>query len=161
MPGMIVSVGRIAAAGALMAAAAGCAAASVSPPPAPTHRPASEAAVPAGRLPGLYLGLMAGPWYGPVVRPRTLLLGADWSVGFLRWTQWSRWRADGRGLYGSCQGAGGPCDYFWATIAASHVRVHNGRRYFAVMKITGRHERVEWLVMNATMGSWQQSRGPA
>jgi len=29
--------------------------------------------------------------------------------------------------------------------------------YFAIMKITGRHQRTRWLVMNTELGWWQQS----
>jgi hypothetical protein len=101
---------------------------------------------------------MAGPWYGPSLYPSTLLLGAGWTVGKLRWTDWTRWHADGRGYVVACQGAGGPCDNFWATITASRVREHDASRYFAIMKITGRHQQVEWLVMNTKLGWWQSGR---
>ena len=113
----------------------------------------------AARLPGLYLGSMAGEWYGPVVRPRELLLGADWTIGKLRWTEWNRRDAQGRGYWVACAGAGGPCEMFWATIAASDVREHDGSWYFAIMKVTGGRQRVGWLVMNK-FGCWQQSDWP-
>lgn len=48
---------------------------------------------------------------------------------------------------------------FWATIAASRVSEHDGSRYFAIMKVTGRHQQVEWLVMNK-VGWWQHSGRP-
>lgn len=161
MPGLIGTIRRAAAAALLAAAAAGCAAGSAQV----THarRPAAavhaRAEAHAGWLPGLYLGSMAGDWYGPSVRPGELLPGADWSIGKLRWTVWNRRHADGRGYWVACQGAGGPCDMFWATIAASHVSEHDGGRYFAIMKVSGRHQRVEWLVMNK-LGWWQQSDRP-
>ena len=165
MPGVIVSIGRIVTAGVLVAAVAGCAAGHARVTRARSPAVAAQARTPraAARvrgLPGIYLGAMAGPWYGPAVRPSSLPLGADWSIGRLRWTHWSQRRADGRGHYVACQGAGGPCDSFWVTIAASHVREHDGHRYFAIMKITGRHQRAGWLVMNTELGWWQQSARP-
>lgn len=150
---LIVATRRAVAAGVLVAAVAGCAAGHARV--ADVRGPAVAAQ--ARRFPGMYLGLGAGPWAGPKVRPSALLLGADWTVGKLRWTDWSRRHADGRGYYVACQGAGGPCDRFWAAIAANHVRDHDGSRHFAIMKITGRHQRVRWLVMNTKLGWWQQS----
>jgi len=118
--------------------------------------------VEARALPGIYLGAMAGPWHGPSVRPSTLLLGADWSIQKLRWTAWSRRRADGRGFFDACTGpAGGPpCEKFWATITVTHVQEHDGSRYFAIMKLTARHRRAEWLAMNTKLGWWDQRRRP-
>jgi hypothetical protein len=55
-----------------------------------------------------------------------------------------------------CAGAGGPCDYYRAAITVMHVRTHRGARYFATMKITGRHHHALWLVMNNQVGWWQQ-----
>jgi hypothetical protein len=141
MPGLIVTSPRAVAVAVLVAAAAGCTAGH--PGAADAHHPAvtahshrAQAAPHAPELPGIYLGLGAGPWYGPKVRPRTLLLGADWTVTRIRWTDWTRQHADGRGYYVACRGAGGPCDDFWAVIRVTHVREHRGARYFAIMKIT-------------------------
>jgi hypothetical protein len=111
--------------------------------------------VPAASYPGVYLGNMAGPWSGPSVRPRTLDLGADWSVNCLRWNHWGPHGASGHGIYGECADAGGPCDYYWAAITVTRVRMHRGARYFATMKITGRHQHTEWLAMNTKLGWWQ------
>jgi hypothetical protein len=162
---LIVTARRTVAAGVLVAAVAGCAAgpARVAPagrPEIAVQARTPQAAAQARRLPGASLGLMAGPWAGPAVRPSALLLGADWTVQRLRWTDWSRRHADGRGYYVACTGAHGPCDRFWAAIAASQVRDHDGRRYFAVMTITGRHQRIQWLTMNAKLGWWQRSGRP-
>jgi hypothetical protein len=161
VPGLIGTIRQAAAAGVLAASVAGCAAGSAQA--AHARRPASavhaRVAAHARWLPGLYLGSMAGEWYGPSVRPSELLLGADWTIGKLRWAVWNRRDAEGRGYWVACAGAGGPCDMFWADIAASHVSDHDGSRYFAVMKVTGRHHRVEWLVMNK-FGVWQSSDRP-
>ena len=67
MPGLIGTMRQAAAAAVLAAMVAGCVAG---------HAEASNAR----RLPGLYLGSMAGDWYGPTVRPGELLLGADWTI---------------------------------------------------------------------------------
>lgn len=165
MSGLIVAAGRIAAAGLAVAAVAGCAASHAQVtdtrrPAVASHARALSGGTHARRLPGIYLGAGAGPWAGPKVRPRTLLLGADWTLGKLRWTDWSLRHADGRGYYVACQGAAGPCDKFWATIAASDVRDHAGSRYFAVMKLTRRNGHIIWLVMNTKLGWWQKSGRP-
>jgi len=164
MPGVI-AVGRGAlAAAVLVLAAAGCAAghtgATHARKPAATAQPRRAPEPQKAELPGVYLGLGAGPWYGPKVRPRALLLGADWTVARIRWTDWTRRHADGRGYEYACQGAGGPCDDFWATIRVTHVQERHGARYFAIMTITGRHEPVEWLAMITHFGGWQQLARP-
>lgn len=147
MPGLA-SIVRAAIAVGLVAVSAACGTG-----PAPDAQPASE--MPAAGYPGVYLGDVAGPWFGPSVRPRTLDLGADWSVNCLRWSQWGVHGASGYGIYGECVDAGGPCDYYWAAITVTRVRVHRGTRYFATMKITGRDRHTEWLVMNTKLGWWQ------
>ena len=124
---------------------------------AAAHARTARAATPARVLPGVYLGAMAGPWAGPKVRPRTLLLGADWTVEKLRWADWTQQHADGRGYVLDCQGGGGPCEHFWAAIRTWHVQEHHGARYFAIMTITGRHGHVTRLVMNTKLGWWQKA----
>ncbi|MGH3401457.1 MAG: hypothetical protein ACRDRJ_02895 [Streptosporangiaceae bacterium] len=100
---------------------------------------------------------MDGPWYGPSVRPRALALGADWEVSCLRWGHWGQHGASSvHGIYGSCAAADGPCaTTFWAAITVMRVRMRRGARYFATMKITGRHQSTEWLVMD-DFGGWDQ-----
>jgi hypothetical protein len=100
---------------------------------------------------------MAGSWYGPSVRPRTLDLGADWTINNLRWTNWGQQSAAGHGHYGECAGARGPCGYFQATVTVWRVRVHDGARYFATMRITGGHQKAQRLVMNK-LGIWAALR---
>lgn len=160
MPGLIVIVRHVSATLAVVAASAGCTAGTT----AGTIRAATHARTPAvvthaRKLPGIYLGAMAGPWYGPSVRPTSVLLGADWNISKLRWTAWNSRRAVGRGFYDACTGpAGGPpCDKFWATITATDVQNHDGARYFAIMKIVGKQRQVK-LVMNTKLGWWQQAR---
>ncbi len=166
MPGMIVIGWRAVLAAALVAAAAGCAAghagaAHARKPALTAHARRVHAAThTAQQLPGIYLGAMAGPWYGPSVRPRTMLLGADWTVGRIQWTDWTWRHADGRGYYVACQGAGGPCDNFWASIRVTHIQEHHGARYFAIMNITSGRGQVIRLVMNTELGWWQQRARP-
>jgi hypothetical protein len=162
VPGLIRIIRQAAVAGVLAATVAGCAAGHAQV--ARAQRPAAVAhartAAQARWLPGLYLGSMGGNWHGgPFVRPSELFLGADWTVSKLRWTFWNRRHAEGRGYWVACGGAGGPCDMYWATMAASHVSEHDGSRYFAIMKVTGRHQPVQWLVMDR-FGNWQQSDRP-
>jgi hypothetical protein len=103
---------------------------------------------------------MDGHWAGPKVRPRALLLGADWTIAKIRWKHWTRRHADGRGYQYACQGAGGPCHNFWVRIRVWHVRKHHGRRYFAIMKMTHGHGKVTWLVMNTKLGWWDERKRP-
>ncbi len=145
-----------AAAAVLVAASAGCAARHTQATPSRTPVTATRAS----KLPGIYLGAMAGPWNGPSVRPSELLLGADWTISKLRWTAWNQRSAEGRGLWVACSGASGPCDKFWAAITVSQVHEHDGARYFAIMRLAGRHHRVIWLVMNTAQGWWQQRKRP-
>lgn len=165
MPGVIVASRRAVAVAVLVVTAAGCSAAHQGAaharnPAVTAHPHAAHARPRTPELPGIYLGIGDGPWYGPKVRPRALLLGADWTVTRIRWADWTQQHADGRGYYVACAGAGGPCDDFWAVIQVTHVREHHGARYFAIMKITGRHHRVEWLVMSTQQGSWFQRARP-
>ena len=154
MRGLRVAIGSAAVSLTLIGASAGCAATDVQAAHALKPRPMSEAR----KLPGIYLGAMAGPWYGPSVRPSSLLLGADWNILKLRWADWSPTRAYGHGLYDACTGPAGtpPCDKFSAAITVTHVRKHDGRQYFAIMKIAGKNRPVTWLIMNTKLGWWQQ-----
>jgi len=120
VPGLIRIIRQAAAAGVLAATVAGCATGHAQVSHA--HRPAAvvhaQAAAHARWLPGLYLGSMAGDWYGPFVRPSELLLGADWTIGKLRWPVWNWRHAEGRGYWVACHGAGGP-SATWPTISSS------------------------------------------
>src|SRR5207253_1325425 len=150
MSGLIVTVRRAIAATALMAVGAGLvtgcaggaharkppAAVRASASPAAIRVPASPAAARVRRLPGVYLGAGSGPWSGPKIRPRELLLGADFTIDRIRWKRWTRRHANGRGHLLACQGAGGPCVHFWGRLRVWHVRKHRGHRYFAILKMT-------------------------
>jgi hypothetical protein len=111
-------------------------------------------------LPGMYLGAGYGSWYGPKVRPRELILGADWEIQNIRWTNWAQAHADGQGYYDACAGAFGPCARFPGAIQVSQVLEHHGHPYFAIMKITRKNGRAIWLVMNTRRGSWVQRNTP-
>lgn len=172
MPGLMVAVRGAAVALTLAAAGAGvvgcgrgaqadkprAAAARVSGSPvaARSSAPAAMVQAPGSRRPGIYIG--DAPWTGPRVRPRAVFLGADWNIEKLRWSDWTRRDADGRGFYRACAGADGPCISFWARIRVRQVREHHGRRYFALMKLTGRHGKVKWLHMSTSIGLWFSGR---
>jgi hypothetical protein len=125
------------------------------PPPGSVHARQANATS-TRKLPGAYLGAMAGQWAGPKIRPRYFDLGADWSVYLLKWAGWGQDAADGHGRYIESAGAGCPCTRYWATIALTHVKDHDGIRYFATMKITGEHRKALWLVMNTSLGWWRE-----
>jgi hypothetical protein len=120
---------------------------------APAGQDRTKASV--STYPVVYLGGMAGGWMGPSVRPRTLYLGADWTISGLRWADWGQQEASGHGTYDACAGAAGPCDRFWAAITVTDVRTHHGTRYFAAMKVTGTGQPTDWLVMDM-FGVWQR-----
>lgn len=151
---------------------AGCGTSQADQPHATQKAPVRTRTLPlaarAPKLPGVYLGGGDGPWVGPKVRPHALFLGADFSIMRLRWTDWKKQRADGRGHWIACQGAGGPCQRFWAVIRVTHVQKHHGACYFAIMKVTGKHGqvingkhgRVIWMVMDPRFGFWVQQNHP-
>jgi hypothetical protein len=109
---------------------------------------------PARKLPVVYLGGMAGPWGSPSVRPHEFFLGADWVISRLKWSSWTQRSATGHGTYDACAGANGPCTKFYAGVTVSVVKVHRGKRYFADMKITGKHRKTMYLVMSSKLGWW-------
>jgi len=130
-----------------LALAAGVVAAAAAPAQAAT-------AVSARKLPVAYLGAMAGPWGSPSVRPHTFLLGADYTISKMKWSSWTQHSATGHGSYLACAGAMGPCVKFSAGITLTVVKVHSGTRYFADMKITGKHRKAIYLVMSSKLGWW-------
>jgi hypothetical protein len=144
---MRISTARVRTAVLTTALTAGLCAAAVTPAQAAQSAPARK-------LPVVYLGAGAGPWAQPTVRPHQFLLGADYSIGPMHWTRWTQTTAVGHGRYLACAGASGPCTKFTATLTLTHVKVHRGTRYFATMKITGKHRKAAWLVMSASLGWW-------
>jgi hypothetical protein len=141
-PGLIIRVDRAMVVAVLLAACAG---------------PVAGCSAPrASGLPGMYLGAGYGSWYGPKLRPSELILGADWEIQNIRWTDWARSHADGQGHYVACAGALGPCVRFSGAIRVSQVLEHHGHPYFSVMKITRKHGRIISLVMDTRRGSWVQ-----
>jgi hypothetical protein len=131
----------------------------VSSPPAPSRHHESHAAARHRLLPGVYLGWGDGPWDGPKVRPYSFGLGADWAIQKVRWYDWTRQHADGRGYEVGCAGAAGPCQKYWVTILATRVRKRHGVRYFAIMRLTRVRGFVSWLVMDR-FGGWQERPRP-
>jgi hypothetical protein len=125
------------------------------PRPGPAHARQANATSTRER-PGAYLGAMAGRWAGLRIRPRYFDLGADWSIYLLKWGDWGQDAADGHGRYIESAGAGCPCTRYWAAITLTHVKDHDGIRYFATMKIAGKHRKTLWLVMNTNLGLWQE-----
>jgi hypothetical protein len=107
-------------------------------------------AAPARKLPVVYQGMAI--WSGPKVRPHTLVLGADTEVSVLSWSHWNNSSAEGRGKFVACPGAQGPCVHYEATLTLTHVKSHAGIRYFATLKLAGKHHKTRWLTMRG--GSW-------
>jgi hypothetical protein len=106
---------------------------------------------PARKVPVVYQGM--GHWSGPSVRPHHLLLGADTDVSRLTWSSWKQGVARGHGRYLACAGAQGPCVHYWGHLRLTHVKVHNGKRYFATLRLSSKGHRTRWLVMRS--GSWR------
>jgi hypothetical protein len=125
------------------------------PPRAAAHAGQADATS-AWKIPGAYLGAMAGQWAGPKIRPSYFDLGADWSIYLLKWADWTQGTADGHGIYIESAGAGCPCTRYWAAITLTHAKDHDGIRYFTTMKITGKHRQALWLVMNTSLGYWRE-----
>lgn len=100
----------------------------------------------------LYVG-----WSSHSVKPNHFYDIGDASLTHLHWTHWTH-TAYARGvLCVSGEGAPGAGGCLVAGVTLSHIKIHNGTRYFATMKIStqdkGRHL-VTWLVMG-TGGHWQ------
>jgi hypothetical protein len=152
---MSVTAARIRTAVLAGALTVGLSVAAVAPAQAAPGAPAAGAPAAAARkLPVAYLGNMDGPWGRPSVRPREFFLGADWVISRMKWSSWTQRRAAGHGTYDACAGAAGPCTKFYAGITLTVVKVHHGTRYFAHMKITGKHRKAMYLVMSTKWGWW-------
>ena len=87
----------------------------------------------------VYVCGMGGYWQCPQVRPDEIAFGAHYAVAYLRWSAWRTLYATGRGHFydGSCIDA--PCYSYNANVKLYYVKVHNGRKYFAWMRITALH----------------------
>jgi hypothetical protein len=96
---------------------------------------------------------MASPWASAARRPHSLTLGADFGVNKMSWSRWTGTGAFGYGHLVACAGAAGPCVRFRAGVTLSYVRTHDGTRYFATMKLTGKGHRTQILKMRD--GSWR------
>jgi hypothetical protein len=112
-------------------------------------------AAPAERTPVMYTQGMGPAWGGPARRPHAFTLGADFGVSKMRWSRWTNSGAGGRGHLLGCAGAQGPCVKYLASVTLSRVKVHDHTRYFAAMKITGKHRKTVHLVMRD--GLWTQT----
>jgi hypothetical protein len=92
----------------------------------------------AKHLPVLY-GSMGGRWHSNGVRPRGIALGALWTVNKMSWFRWN-----GSSAYGSGKEVAGGydpkpfTDRWWVRITLTDVKYHNGRPYYAKMKMVGR-----------------------
>jgi hypothetical protein len=115
-----------------------------------TGLPAASAA-PAERTPVMYSG-MGTAWTNAARRPHGFTLGADFGLSRMSWSRWTNSGASGSGHLVACAGAMGPCAIFRAGVTLSEVKTHDGTRYFAAMKLTGKNRTTQRLVMRH--GSW-------
>ncbi len=116
----------------------------------------TAAAAPASRTPVMYSG-MATPWTNPARRPHSFVLGADFEVVKTNWSRWTNTSAFGHGHLIACAGAAGPCVKFVAGITLTVVKTHDGTKYFASMKLTGKHHKTQHLEMHD--GAWLLTTG--
>jgi hypothetical protein len=127
-----------------------------------TPESSSPVAAPTGRTAtrpvqtGAYLGVMAGPWVGPDIRPRVFLLGADRGLGHLRWIRWTETSAYGYGVYSACANATSGCTKYRAAVSLTNVRKRDGKPYFDTMKIIGTGHQPLLLIMGS-FGFWADS----
>lgn len=124
--------------------------------PSAAHARSAATIAPSSLLPGAYLGLMAGPWVGPMIRPRVFAIGADWSIFGLKWSQWTQSDAYGHGHYIESARAACPCTRYWAAVTLTQVRSHNGKLYFAVMEVTGKRRKALRFVIDTSHGWWKE-----
>lgn len=118
-------------------------------------RAASAPARSVTSLPVIYSG-MGGTWANASVRPRLFVLGALYYMESMSWSRWTDSGALGHGKQIACAGAAGPCDNYRVTITLTHVARHDGRRYYATMKIAGKRHKTYWLVMRD--GWWHHTQ---
>lgn len=114
----------------------------------------AAAGAPAERTPVMYTDGMGPAWGGPARRPHAFTLGADFGVAKMTWSSWTNSGARGHGRLFACAGAKGPCVGYRAGVTLWRVRTHRHTRYFASMKITGKHRKTRHLVMRD--GLWTQ-----
>jgi hypothetical protein len=119
---------------------------------APVACTTAASGAPMTKTPVMYSG-MGTPWTNAARRPHSFVLGADFEVKKMSWSRWNSTGAFGYGHLVACAGARGPCVRFLAGVTLSHVRRHDGTRYFATMKLTGRHRRTQILKMMD--GAWR------
>lgn len=107
----------------------------------------------AASLPVIYSG-MGGRWANAAVRPHKFVLGAFYYMHDMSWSRWTGTGAVGRGKQVACAGASGPCNNYRVTITLTSVKLHNGRKYFATMKVAGAGHKTYVMVMRN--GFWQR-----
>jgi hypothetical protein len=111
----------------------------------------TASAAPSSRTPVMYSG-MGTAWTNAARRPHSFVLGADFEIVKTNWSRWTNTGAFGHGHLIACAGAEGPCVKFVAGITLTVVKTHDGTRYFASMKLTGKHHKTQKLKMKD--GSW-------
>lgn len=82
----------------------------------------------AATSPAVYVNGMGAAWSGAKIRPSEIAFGAHYDVASLHWTRWEASSAFGHGHY---YGFGS----YNAAITLAVVRTHDGRKYFAQIKI--------------------------
>jgi hypothetical protein len=108
---------------------------------------------PAAPLPVIYSG-MGGRWANAAVRPHEFVLGARYYMEGMTWSRWAASSALGRGEQIACAGEAGPCDNYPVTVTLINVQRHDGRAYYAAMKVGGSGHKAYRLVMRG--GAWQR-----
>jgi hypothetical protein len=93
----------------------------------------------------VYVCGMAGHWQCPQVRPDEIGFGALYDVANISWSTWRSLSATGHGHY---YGFGS----YNANVKLYYVKVHNGHRYFAWIRITARGHRTRYLQYSS--GTW-------
>jgi hypothetical protein len=91
----------------------------------------------------------------PAIKPRTIVLGSEWGVGAdfgagiprgpMHWTTWSASKGYGTGEFWAALFPGQ--EFYPARVTLTNVKVHDGRRYFATMKIAANGRTTIWLEM--------------
>jgi hypothetical protein len=106
---------------------------------------------------------MGPAWSAPRIEPRPFTLGLEWGVGWpggqgipghtMHWSTWSRSKGYGTGEFWAALFPG--VEYYYARVTLTNVKVHDGRRYFATMKIAANGRKTIWLKMRG--GIWVET----
>jgi len=105
----------------------------------------------AASAPVVYTCGMGPHWGCPAVRPRTMVFGAHFELAGMSWVRWDSGSAFGHATVFY------PWGYRRDAVTLAFVRTHNGRRYFAQVKVVSAGHPTKYVHMTGS-GLWALGR---